>query len=193
MIIIKKVRIKDIRRKLYNAYLDTEYREALAHSMMTLGYVKDTPFNLYFGTPEQREKLENIENKPLDSNEISEIIHLMMYEMRNDFQYGTFKPIATELLEISEKMKKTIEQDKIKSKKISRPRCDIHEAYGSMMEIIGLTSKKLKENNMMDESREMIERATTSYSYDDAFNIINEYVETFDKEKIQEEEEEFEG
>ena len=191
MIIIKKVRIKDIRKALFNSYLDTEYREALAHSMMTLGYVKDTPFNLYFGTAEQREKLENVENKALDYNEISEIIHLMMYEMRNDFQYGTFKPIATEFLEISEKMKKAVKQDKNKDKKVNRPKCDIHSASGNMMEIIGLTSKKLKENNMRDESREMIERATTSYSYDDAFNIINEYVETFDKRKVQEEEEEF--
>lgn len=61
-----------------------------------------------------------------------------------------------------------------------------------MIEIIGLASKTLKENNMVDESRKMIERATMSYSYDEAFDIINEYVETIDRSKKREEEEEFE-
>lgn len=193
MIRIETVRIKDIRKELYDSYLDTEYREALAHSMMTLGYIRDTPFNLYFGTPEQREKLENIENKPLDSNEISEIIHLMMYEMRDDFQYGKFKPIVTKFLNIAEKMREPVEKNKQKDKKTNRPKCDIHSAYANMINIIKLTSRKLKENNMFQESREMIERATTSYSYDEAFDIINEYVETIDKSKEQEkEEEEFE-
>lgn len=45
---------------------------------------------------------------------------------------------------------------------------------------------------MVDESRKMIERATMSYSYDEAFDIINEYVETIDRSKKREEEEEFE-
>lgn len=60
-----------------------------------------------------------------------------------------------------------------------------------MIKIIGMTSKELKQNNMFEESREMIERATKSYSYDEALDIINQYVETIDKNE-QEEEEEFE-
>ena len=55
--------------------------------------------------------------------------------------------------------------------------------------MIGLASKTLKKNNMYDESREMIERASLSYSYDEAFDIIGEYVEMV---KEREEEEEFE-
>ena len=51
--------------------------------------------------------------------------------------------------------------------------------------------KTLKDNNLFDESREMIERTTSSYSYDDAFNIINEYVEIVE-EREKEEDEEFE-
>ena len=44
----KIIRISDIREDLYDANLDTEYREALAHSLMTLGYVSDIQLNLYF-------------------------------------------------------------------------------------------------------------------------------------------------
>ena len=41
----------------------------------------------------------------------------MMYEMRNDFQYGRFKPIALEFLNISEKMRKPEEKNKINNAK----------------------------------------------------------------------------
>ena len=61
-----------------------------------------------------------------------------------------------------------------------------------MVEIIGMTSKKLKQNKMFEESREMIERATESYSYDEALEIINEYVKTIDKCQKKEEEVEYE-
>ena len=53
----KIIRISDIREDLYDANLDTEYREALAHSLMTLGYVSDTPLNLYYGTEEEKREL----------------------------------------------------------------------------------------------------------------------------------------
>lgn len=63
--------------------------------------------------------------------------------------------------------------------------------YGLVVipEILGFVSKTLKENNMFDESKEMIERATLSYSYDEALDIIGEYVELV---KEREEEEEYE-
>ncbi len=186
-----KVTIKGIRQSLYDAYLDTEYREALAHAIMTLGYVKDTPFNMYFGTEKQKEEIERVESMPLDSNQISEIIHLMMYELRNDFQYGRFKPIANEYLNISEKMKKETSKNLNGNVENYKPKVNIYSAYGDMRDIISITSKALKQNNMYEQSREMIERATLSYSYDDAFNIISEYVE-MTKEKEHEEEEEFE-
>ena len=104
----KVVTIKDIQESIYVAYLDTEYREALAHAIMTLGYVSDSPLNLHFGTEKQKEEIERVESMSLDSNQISEIIHLMMYEMRNDFQYGRFKPIALKFLNISENMKNNL-------------------------------------------------------------------------------------
>ena len=55
-----------------------------------------------------------------------------------------------------------------------------------------MQGKKLKQNKMFEESREMIERATESYSYDEALEIINEYVKTIDKCEKKEEEVEYE-
>ena len=184
------VRLSDIREATYDANLDTEYREALAHSIMGLGYVSDSPLNLSLGTQEERKEIEKVENKALDSNQISEIIYLMMYEMRNDFQYGRFKPIALKFLKISENMKNKEKSQEINKAKI-KPKCNIYNERGVMYDIICEVSKTLKENNLIDESREMIERATTTYSYDEAFNVISEYVEIV--EEIEEEEaEEFE-
>lgn len=184
------VTINDIIEEIYDANLDTEYREAMAHSLMALGYVSDSPLNLHFGTPKQKKEIEEIEKMPLDSNQISEIIHLMMYEMRNDFQYGKFKPVVLKFLDISEKMRKTKQNKKEDNKE--KQKCNIYKAYGNMIKILGLASKTLKEGNKINESREMIEKATKSYSYDEALNIINEYVRTIDRIEEQEEEKEFE-
>lgn len=186
------VRINDIREALYDANLDTEYREAMAHALMILRYVSDSPLNLSFGTPKQQEEIREVEERPLDNNQISEIIHLMMYEMRNDFQYGRFKPVALEFLNISKEMKNENQKNKEVNNGKEKPKCNIHDAFGTMIEIMGLASKTLKENNMIDESREMIEKATRTYSYDEALDVINEYVETIDRIEEQEEEEEFE-
>lgn len=186
------VTINDIREALYDANLDTEYREAMAHSIMNLGYVSDSPLNLYFGKPEQKKEIKEVEERPLDSNQISEIIHLMMYEMRDDFQYEKFKPVVSKFLNISEEMRNTNQENKKENRTKEKLQCNIYSALGTMEEIIGLASKTLKENNMIDESREMIERATGTYSYDEALAVINEYVETINRNKEQEEEEEFE-
>ena len=123
---------------------------------------------------------------------MSEIIHLMMYQMRNDFQYGIFKPITLKYLSISERMKNTEQKNNQNNNKRKKLKCNIYNAFGSMVEIIGMTSKKLKQNKMFEESREMIERATESYSYDEALEIINEYVKTIDKCQKKEEEVEYE-
>jgi hypothetical protein len=187
----KIVTITDIKESLYDANLDTEYREALAKALMTLEYVSKSPINLYFGTPEQKKEIREIEERPLNSNQISEIIHLMMYQMRDDFQYGKFKPVALKFLDISEKMRNTNQTNKKDDKE--KTECNIYSAYGNMLKIIGFASKILKENNMINESREMIERATKAYSYDESLDIINEYVETIERSEKQEmEEEEFE-
>ena len=190
---MKKVFISDIREDLYDAYLDTEYREALANSLMNLKMLSDSPMNLHYGNEKEKRELEKVETTPLNSNQISEIIHLMMYEMRNDFQYGHFKPIANKYIAISEKMKEKEQAKRVKEiVSIKKPKCDLNKAYGSMMKILGIASETLKQNNMYEQSREMIEKATTSYSYDEALDIVNRYVEPIIKEEIDEEDEEFE-
>lgn len=186
---IKEIRISDIREETYDARLDTEYREAIAESLMVLGYLSDSPLNLSLGTIEQRTEIEEFEAKVLDANQISEIIHLTMYEMRNDFQYGRFRPIANKYINISKEMQKQNAKVDTDKREKQKPICNIYEAHGDMLEMIGLASKTLKKNNMYDESRDMIEKATLSYSYEDAFNVIEEYVEL---SKERENEEEFE-
>lgn len=185
----KKVTISDIRESMWDANLDSEYREALDHALMILEYVNDSPLHLHFGTHEQKEEIRRVEAMALDYNQISEIIYLMMYKMRNDFQYGRFKPIANQYINISKEMEKENLKEDSSNKEYQKPICNIHKAYGNMLGIIGLASKTLKQNNMYDESRKMIERAALSYSYDEAFDIIGEYVEVV---KEREEEEEFE-
>lgn len=183
----KIVTISEIREDLYDANLDTEYREALAHAMIELEYVSDSPLNLYLGTEKEKKELERVENMSLNSNQISEIIHLMMYEMKNDFQYGRFKPVANKYINISKQMRNENLKVNSVNKEFQKPICNI---YGAVLipEILGLASKTLKQNNMYNESREMIERATLSYSYDEALDIIGEYIEIT---KEREEEEEF--
>ena len=178
----KKITIIDIKDRTYEACLDTEYREALAHAMIHLGYVSDTPINLYFGTKEEKKEIERIESTPLDSNQISELIHLMMYEMRNDFQFGRFRPIVKEYIEIAKEMRK----ENIKTTNTSnKPICNELSSFICIPEVLGAASKVLKENNMVDESREMIERATLTYGYDEAIEVIKEYVELVKEKEME--------
>ena len=184
-----KVTIKDIRESFYDANLDTEYREALVHAMLGLEYINDSPLNLYFGTEKQKKEIERVDTKQLNYNEISEIIHLMMYEMRDDFQYGSFKPVVDYYINISKGMQKEeVAADKCNNK----PICKV-KTTAVMYELICSASKTLKQNNMYDESRKMIEKATKSYSYDESLKAVTEYVEIIKKRELQKEnEEEFE-
>lgn len=52
---------------------------------------------------------------------------------------------------------------------------------------IVLVSKTLKQNNMHDKSREMIEKVALSYSYDEAFDSIKEFVEVVEEKENEEE------
>ena len=183
----KKITIRDIEESIYDSNLDSEYREALAHSLMTLEMVSASPLHLHFGTPRERAEIERVEAMPLDHNQISEIIHLMMYEMRNDFQYGRFKVIANYYINMAKDMEagnKKIDNSKVEQQK---PVCNIYKAHAYMPEIIGLASKTLKQNNMQDKSREMIEKVALSYSYDEAFDHIKEFVEVVEEKENEEE------
>ena len=179
---MEKITILDIGESLCEAQLDSEYRQALIHALMQLEYINDDPINLHLGTMEKREKIRIVENMALDSNQISEIIHLMMYEMRNDFEYGSFKPVANKYINIAKQMEN--KKDNNVNKEFQKPICHIYEGdLAIMRDVLGIASKTLKQNNMFNESREMIERATLTYSYDEALDVVKEYVELVEEQE----------
>ncbi len=99
-----KVTIQDIENDLFD--LDTEYREALANSLMKLNYVSDSPLNLSIGTERQQQELDRVYNMPLKSKQIKEIINYMSKEMKGDFQYGQFSPVIKKYLNIANQIEK---------------------------------------------------------------------------------------
>ena len=105
------ITIDDIRDSLYE--LDTEYRESLASVLMKLKYVSDSPLNLNLGTKEQQKELKRVYTTPLRPEQIIEIIKYMMDEMKDDFQYSKFKPIALKYINIAEEMKKEELNEKV--------------------------------------------------------------------------------
>lgn len=95
----RKVTINDIQENLFD--LDTEYREALAETLMKLKYISDSPINLQYGTKEQQRELQEVWNKELQPKQIIEIINYMKKLMKTDFQYESFKEIAEMYLNIA--------------------------------------------------------------------------------------------
>lgn len=97
-----KVTINDIEFDLCDRTLDTEYREALAHALVKLGYLSDTPLRLSMGTEEQQQELERVCNKPLKPKQLKNIIEFISAEMKGDFQYGNFKPLMDYYLNLAD-------------------------------------------------------------------------------------------
>lgn len=84
-----------------------------------------------------------------------------------------------------------IDDYEIKERK--KPKCALIGQDGNIFNLMGIASRTLKDNNMRDEAKEMIEKVTSSNSYDEALYIIGEYVEITDEVGLEENEEEFEG
>lgn len=99
-----KVTVSDIEEDLYS--LDTEYREALAHALMNLKYVSDSPLNLSMGTEKQQQELQRVYETPLKPKQVKEIINFISKEMKGDFQYGGFIGIEKKYNDLAEKMLK---------------------------------------------------------------------------------------
>ena len=99
--------------------LDTEYREALAKSLVELKYISDTPLKLKYGTQIQQRELSRVWKKPLKAKQINEIINSIMNKMKGDFQYGQFTRIASYYLNIAKEMKK-LEEKKVKRAREAR-------------------------------------------------------------------------
>ena len=107
------VTIEDIEMSICDRDLDTEYREALAKSLVELKYISDTPLNLKFGTEKQQKELERVWKKPLKAKQITEIINNIMNEMKGDFQYGRFLKLASYSLDTAKELQKR-EEKKVK-------------------------------------------------------------------------------
>ena len=107
------VTIEDIEMSICDRDLDTEYREALAKSLVELKYISDTPLNLKFGTEKQQKELERLWKKPLKAKQITEIINNIMNEMKGDFQYGRFLKLASYYLDTAKELQKR-EEKKVK-------------------------------------------------------------------------------
>ena len=80
-------------------YLDSEYRESLAKGLMDLKYLSDSPLKLTYGNSKQQRELENVYSKPLNANQIRELMSFIDKEMKDDFQYFSFKKVHSRYLE----------------------------------------------------------------------------------------------
>lgn len=57
-----------------------------------------------------------------------------------------------------------------------KPECPLLGKDSNIFNLAGIASRTLKENDLGEEAREMWERVMESGSYDEALNIIGEYV-----------------
>lgn len=57
-----------------------------------------------------------------------------------------------------------------------KPECPLLGKDGNIFNLVGIASRTLKENGLKDKAGEMWERVMESGSYDEALNIIGEYV-----------------
>ncbi|QIK86637.1 hypothetical protein G7061_08445 [Erysipelothrix sp. HDW6B] len=68
-----------------------------------------------------------------------------------------------------------------------KPKSPLIGADGNIFNLVGVDSRTLKENNMSKEASEMSARVFESNSYEEALNIITEYVEPVEVDFKQEE------
>lgn len=170
------VTAEDINESLCD--LDTEYREALAHGLMHYKYISDSPLNLSMGSREKQKELERVMTMPLKSSQLKEIINFISNEMKGDFQYNQYSEIENYYIQIASKMEK------------EKPKCALIGQDGNIFNLMGIASRTLKTNGMSEEAKEMVEKIeTTAKSYDEALNIMSDYVEIVGEEDMEEDDE----
>ena len=69
-----------------------------------------------------------------------------------------------------------------------KPKCALIGQDGNIFNLVGIASRTLKRNGMYEESKAMSDRVFSSHSYDEALNIIGEYVEITDEAGLEEDE-----
>ena len=72
---------------------------------------------------------------------------------------------------------------------MKKPQCALIGQDGNIFNLVGIASRTLKQNGMKEEAKEMSNRVFSSHSYDEALNIIGEYVEITNEAGLVEEEE----
>lgn len=77
--------------------------------------------------------------------QVEKIIRFISKEMKEDFQFESYKPIEEKYLKIAEK-----------SKEKKKPKCVFIGKDGNIFNLMGIASRTLKHNGMREESEEMV-------------------------------------
>lgn len=80
-------------------------------------------------------------------------------------------------------------REEVNKKEKIKPKCALIGKDGNIFNLMGIASRTLRQNNMEKEAKEMIIRIEKSKSYDEALNIIGEYVEITDDAGLEEDQE----
>ena len=72
---------------------------------------------------------------------------------------------------------------------MEKPKCALVGQDGNIFNLVGIASRTLKQNGMREHAKEMSDKVFSSHSYDEALNIIGEYVEITDEAGLVEDEE----
>lgn len=190
----EKITINTIEEDL--SELDTEYREALAHCLVDLKYLSDTPLRLSIGNYEQQRELEKVRLKPLSDKQIMEIIKYISDEMKNDYQYGRFKNIASVYMnrigknkksEEKKDMKKVYNENEVREFLISEAKNMLNEIEMHNMDIeIALVDRNNIENSKVIAMREDGEGGDIIYPYLKEFKGALEWNYSFDEHLFKE-------
>lgn len=173
---MSKVTIKEIEESLYS--LDSVYLDELAGALKKLKYLSDSPLQLQHGTEKQQKELKDFYEKTLEKEDIDKILKYVMDKMKDDYQFGAFKIIASEYISDESDIDKKI-----------KPKCALIGEDGNIFNLMGIASRTLKRNGMREEATEMCNRITGgAKSYDEALMILQDYVEITSKEELEEEE-----
>lgn len=171
---MSKVTIEEIGERLNS--LDSIYYEELVGALKELKNLgKNT---LQYGAKDQRKALIDFYKTPLEPKDVDKIFKYVIDKMKDDYQLGAFKIIASEYISDESNIDKKV-----------KPKCALIGEDGNIFHLMGMASRTLKRNGMSEEATEMCNRITGgAKSYDEALMILQDYVEITSKEELEEEE-----
>lgn len=171
---MSKVTIEEIGERLNS--LDSIYYEELVGALKDLKNLgKNT---LQYGAKDQRKALIDFYKTPLEQKDVDKIFKYVIDKMKDDYQLGAFKIIASEYISDESNIDKKV-----------KPKCALIGEDGNIFHLMGMASRTLKRNGMSEEATEMCNRITGgAKSYDEALMILQDYVEITSKEELEEEE-----